>query len=87
MRGHSVDAFEDSEKALQEFKPDTYDIRFIKKPARIGKIAGELIDNLKVDAKIRQVGLTPKGLWNAEDKEAVIRMRPAEKRRHILMEE
>jgi CheY-like chemotaxis protein len=51
MRGHSVDAFEDSEKALQEFKPDTYDIRFIKKPATIGKIAGELIDNLKVDAK------------------------------------
>jgi DNA-binding response OmpR family regulator len=102
MRGYSVDAFEDPEKALQAFRPDTYDFaildirmpkmngfqlyreiekrdskvrvrfltafetyreefkkafpelderRFIKKPATISMIAGQLVDNLKIDPK------------------------------------
>jgi len=102
MRGFSVDAFEDPEKALQQFTPDTYDFavldvrmpkmngfqlyreiekrdakvrvrfltafetyreefkkafpelderRFIKKPVTISKIAGELVDNLKIGPK------------------------------------
>ena len=53
MRGLSVDAFDDPEKALQAFKPDTYDIAIldIRMPKMNGFRLYRAIE--KRDAKVR----------------------------------
>jgi DNA-binding response OmpR family regulator len=70
MRGHSVDAFEDSEKALQAFVPDTYDFAILD--VRMPKMNGfQLYREIeKRDAKVRVRFLTAFETYREEFKKA-----------------
>ena len=70
MRGHSVDAFEDPEKALQAFRPDTYDFAVLD--VRMPKMNGfQLYREIeKRDAKVRVRFLTAFETYREEFKKA-----------------
>src|SRR5438477_673577 len=70
LRGHSVDAFEDPEKALQEFRPDVYDFAILD--VRMPKMNGfQLYREIeKRDGKVRVRFLTAFETYRAEFKKA-----------------
>jgi len=70
LRGHSVDAFEDPEKALQEFRPDVYDFAILD--VRMPKMNGfQLYREIeKRDGKVRVRFLTAFETYREEFKKA-----------------
>ena len=70
MRGLSVDAFDDPEKALQAFKPDTYDIAILD--IRMPKMNGFRLyrEIEKRDAKVRVRFFTAFETYREEFKKA-----------------